>query len=46
MNNQQYLTYAKKQVTDFFDSESWKYREIVPILAIDQTLCDGAISLL
>ena len=29
MNNQQYLTYAKKQVTDFFESESWKYREII-----------------
>ena len=29
MNNQQYLKYAKKQVTDFFESESWKYREII-----------------
>ena len=29
LNNQQYLTYAKKQITDFFESESWKYREII-----------------
>lgn len=29
LNNQQYLTYAKKQVVEFFDRESWKYREII-----------------
>lgn len=29
LNNQQYLTYAKKQVVDFFDQEDWHYREII-----------------
>jgi hypothetical protein len=29
LNNQQYLTYAKKQVVDFFERESWHYREII-----------------
>ena len=29
LNNQQYLMYAKKQVTDFFEREDWNYREII-----------------
>ena len=29
LNDRQYLTYAKKQVTDFFERESWNYREII-----------------
>ena len=29
LNNQQYLTYAKKQVVEFFDREDWNYREII-----------------
>ncbi len=29
LNNQQYLTYAKKQVVEFFEREDWNYREII-----------------
>ena len=29
LNDQQYLTYAKKQVVEFFDRENWHYREII-----------------
>ena len=29
LNNQQYLTYAKRQVVDFFKFEDWHYREII-----------------
>lgn len=29
LNNTQYLTYSRKQITEFFDSEDWLYREII-----------------
>ncbi len=31
LNNQQYITYAKKQVAEFFDHENWHYREIITL---------------